>query len=437
MRKFEVKNIDPRLAFVAFALALCAMGPAQTGANLPPGQLGGGQAGQAGQAGGQNGATTETLTPEEKKILDAHRLKQRQEELLKMSTALKEGIEVRMGDIGGFRGARSNVILGYGLVVGLAGTGDTKQTPITAKLLSNALSRWGSIVDAKDLQGKNVALVTVTAELPPFAAPGRKIDITASSIGDAKSLEGGFLLPTPLGPATAPDQVYVMAAGSLSLGGFQASSGGASSRKNHQTVGRIPDGGDVQQTVATQFVFTGGKVYFDLDEPDFTTAQRVATQLQAQFPQASPRAVDAVTISLTIPEGTSPVEFLSGVEGTLVKANLPASIVINERTGTIVAGGHVKLGPAMIAHGSLQVKIEPDVVISQPAPRSNGETVVVELPRVSAEESPTQIAMTAGGATIEDLSKILQTLKVSAKDIIAILQALADQGALKARIRIQ
>lgn len=428
--------LDARLLFAGMALAFCAVGAAQAALNQP------GQAGQAvqtppGQTGGAGEAVTETLTPEERKIIEAHRQKQRLEDQKKMETALKEGIEVRMGDIGGFRGARSNVIMGYGLVMGLAGTGDTKQTPLTAKLLANALSRAGIAIDPKDMQGKNMAAVVVTAELPPFAAPGRRIDITVSSFGDAKSLEGGTLLPTPLGPSNNPEQVYVMASGSLSLGGFEAGSGGASQRKNHQTVGRVPDGGDVLQSAQTQFVFTGGRVFFDLDEPDFTTAQRVAAQLAVKFPTSMAAALDGVTISLSVPDGLQPVDFLSQVEATTVKANLLASIVINERTGTIAAGGHVKLGPAMIAHGSLQVRIEPEVIVSQPGPRSNGETVVVEIPRVDAQDPQAQIALTAGGATIEDLAKILQTLKVSAKDIIAILQALADQGALKARIRIQ
>ncbi len=439
MNQLSQIKFDARLLFVGMALMLCALGPAQTALNQP------GQAGQAGllppgQAGGTAagaGAVTETLTPEEKKLIEAHRLKQKQDDQKKMETALKEGIEVRMGDIGGFRGARSNVIMGYGLVMGLTGTGDSKQTPLTAKLLSNALSRAGITVDPKEMQGKNMATVVVTAELPPFAAPGRKIDLTVSSIGDAKSLEGGTLMPTNLGPANNPDQVYVVASGSLSLGGFEAGSGGSSQRKNHQTVGRVPDGGDVQMAAPTQFVFTGGKVFFDLDEPDFTTAQRVAAQLAVKFPDCLASAIDAVTIALNVPGGLQAVDFLSQVEGTPVKANLVASIVINERTGTIVAGGHVKLGPAMIAHGSLQVRIDPEVIVSQPGPRSNGETVVVEIPRVEATDPQAQIALTAGGATIEDLAKILQTLKVSAKDIIAILQALADQGALKARIRIQ
>ena len=379
----------------------------------------------------------QTQTQKEDEALKRALLQQRMEQEKAVDDALSQGIEVRLGDIGGFRGAQSNVIMGYGLVVGLAGTGDTKNTPFTSKLLANAMSRWGTMVDPDQLRGKNIATVAVTAELPPFAAPGRKIDVTVQSIGDAKSLEGGFLLPTPLGPSGNPDDVYVIATGAASIGGFNASSGGASVRKNHQNVGRVPNGGDIQKSVQTQFVFQGNTAYFDLDEPDFTTAQRTAQAILDQLPGIGAYAQDGVTIKLTLPQGADPIVAFSQIESVVVKAALPASVVINERTGTIVIGGNVKLGPAVIAHGSLQVRIEPQVLISQPGPFSNGQTAVVEIPVVSAEENQAQIGLVGGKATLNDLAKILQALKLSARDIIAIIQALADQGALKARVRIQ
>jgi flagellar P-ring protein precursor FlgI len=382
-------------------------------------------------------AQTAPPTNQEDEKARQARLQQRIDQDKAISDALLEGISVRLPDIGGFRGAQSNVVMGYGLVVGLDGTGDTKSTPFTAKLLSNALSRWGTMVDPEQMRGKNIATVSVTAELPPFAAPGRKVDITIQSIGDAKSLAGGFLLPTPLAPTSKPDDVYILATGAASIGGFSASSGGASSSKNHQNVGRIPDGGDVQKSVQTQFVFPNNTVYFDLDEPDFTTAQRTAQAIVDGLPGYLAIATDAVTIKIIFPAGVDPVVAFSQVESIEVKANLPTSVVINERTGTIVIGGNVKLGPAVIAHGSLQVRIESEVFVSQPPPFSNGETKVVEIPVVETQENPAQIGLIGGKTTLNDLAKILQALKVTARDIIAIIQALADQGALKARVKIQ
>lgn len=381
--------------------------------------------------------TTPPATNQEDDKAKQARLQQRIEQDKAIADALQEGVEVRLPDIGGFRGAQSNVVMGYGLVVGLDGTGDTKSTPFTAKLLSNALSRWGTMVDPEQMRGKNVATVAVTAELPPFAAPGRKVDITIQSIGDAKSLAGGFLLPTPLAPTSNPEDVYILATGAASIGGFSAASGGASSTKNHQNVARIPAGGDVQKSVRTQFVFDNNIAYFDLDEPDFTTAQRTAQAIVDGLPGYGAIAQDGVTIKILLPLGVDPIVAFSQIESLQVKANLPASVVINERTGTIVIGGNVKLGPAVIAHGSLQVRIENDYFISQPPPFSNGETKVVEIPVVQTEESKAQIALVGGKTTLNDLAKILQALKVSARDIIAIIQALADQGALKARVKIQ
>lgn len=354
-----------------------------------------------------------------------------------MQQAQLEGIPVRAGDIGGFRGARGNVVTGYGLVVGLDGTGDSRNTPFTAKLLANALSRWGTLADPDQMRGKNIAAVSITCTLPAFAAPGRQVDISVQSIGDAKSLQGGFLIPAPLGPGGNIKDVYVMASGPVSIGGFNASGGGSTVRRNHQNAGRVPNGGSVEKTVRTQFVFEGGKVYFDLDQPDFTTAQRLAAAIIEALPTYRAQAIDGATIAITLPPGVDHVFAVSQIESLDVLATVPAKVVLNERTGTIVIGGNVKLGPAVIAHGSLQVRIDPIVDISQPAPFSEGETTTVISGNTEAGEEPTQIGLLSGSATLNDLAKILQTLKVSARDIIAILQALAAQGSLKARIEIQ
>lgn len=354
----------------------------------------------------------------------------------KIRTAEREGIDVRIKDIARFRGVRGNQITGIGLVVGLEGTGDTRRTPFTSTLLSNAMKEFGTSVDAAQLQSRNVAVVTVTAELPPFASPGNTIDVTVQSIGDAKSLQGGFLLQTPLYAIGNKEKAFAVAMGAVSIGGFNASSGGASVQRNHVNVGRIPGGAFVERGVDTKFVFDGA-LYLELDEADLTTAQRLAEAIGKKLPTYAPVAMDGGTIRLALPEGTNPVAAMSAIEATTVKADIPAVVVVNERTGTIVIGGQVKLGPAVIAHGGLQVVIDQQVVVSQPAPLSQGQTVVATQPGVTGAEEMAQVALVPPSASIDDLSRIFQTLKLSPRDIIAILQALRDQGSLKARIKVQ
>lgn len=381
----------------------------------------------------QNGSAT----PADEKAA----MKAAQDAAQKRETAIRQaesnGVAVEIAAIGGFRGARSNTIMGYGLVVGLAGTGDSKQVSATSTALANALTRWGTLVDPSKFTSKNIAIVSVTAELPAFAAPGRKIDITVQSIGDAKSLEGGFLLPTPLGTMYDTNLSFAIASGSLSIGGFNSGSNGSSIRKNHATVGRVPDGADIQRGVDTQFVFGDGFLYLDLDQPDFTTAQRVRDQIAKSFPGLGVTAIDAVTIAIKLPNAKDAVDVISQVQKLEVYANTEPTIVINERTGTIVIGGNVKLGPALIAHGSLRVQIDTEFITSQPLPFSQGQTTVTPVSQVNASEQIPQVVVVAPNATLDDLAKIFQAMDVSARDIIAILQALADQGALKARIRIQ
>ncbi|HXH61801.1 MAG TPA: flagellar basal body P-ring protein FlgI [Fimbriimonadaceae bacterium] len=355
----------------------------------------------------------------------------------KIAEAERDGVNVRMKDIGRFRGVRANMLQGFGLVIGLAGTGDSQQTQLSATLLENALKRWGTIIDPTKFKPKNVAVVMVTAELPPFAAPGNTIDVTVSSFGDAKSLQGGTLVLTPLYGPSDFQTVIAAAQGSISIGGFNASAGGTTSRKNHPNVGRIPNGAIVETGVQTQTVFEGNKLYFELYVPDLTTAQRVADALSKELPDYKVAPVDGGTIEITLPEKNEPILAMSKIEQTTVHADVPAVVVVNERTGTVVIGGNVKIGPAVVAHGSLQIRIDEIPFVSQPPPLSSGTTVAGSQNIVNAEEGPTQIGVIPPNTTIDDLAKILQTLQVSARDIIAILQALADQGALKAKIRIQ
>jgi flagellar P-ring protein precursor FlgI len=353
-----------------------------------------------------------------------------------LADAERDGIEVRIADISRFRGVRSNQLTGIGLVYGLEGTGDSKKAPFTAQLLANLLRDFGTAVDPAQLNLKNIAAVTVTAELPPFAAPGNRLDVTVESFGDAKSLQGGILLRTPLYGPGDKETAYVVAQGSVSIGGFQAGSNGSSVQKNHLTAGKVPSGGIVEARVATETVFDG-KMYLEVEEADFTTAKRIAGTLTEKFPEYGARAVSGGTVELNLPAGKSPVVAMAEIEQTKVFVNIPAVIVINERTGTIVIGGNVKLGPAIVMKGGLNVRIDTLNAVSQPLPFSQGKTTEVSNSNVSVEDTTAQLAVVVPNASVADLARIFLELKVSATDIIAILQELKAQGALKARIKVQ
>ncbi|HZH97827.1 MAG TPA: flagellar basal body P-ring protein FlgI [Fimbriimonadaceae bacterium] len=349
--------------------------------------------------------------------------------------AERNGVEVRVKDIARFRGVRSNQLQGIGLLVGLNGTGDTKNTPFTANLLANAMNEK-TIVDPRQLKPKNVAVVFVTAELPAFAAPGNRIDITVTSAGDATSLQGGYLLRTPLYSAASNEIAYAVAMGPVSIGGFNAASGGSSVQKNHSTVGKLPEMGIVEKAVDTRMVFDG-RMYLELNDQDFTSAQRLADAVAKQYPEYGPVALDGGTIQLTLPPGKLPVAALSEIESVRFFSDTAASVVISENTGTIVLGGNVRIGPAVVAKGSLTIRIDQELMVSQPAPFSQGQTVVVPQTQVDAQEDRAQVTMMGPTATVADLARIFQALKISATDMIAILEALRAQGALKARIKIQ
>lgn len=358
------------------------------------------------------------------------------EQLQRIRDTGENGISVRIKDIARFRGIRSNQLLGYGLVVGLEGTGDTKSTPFTQTLLANAMKAMGTTVDPETLKIKNVAVVAITSELPPFSAPGNSIDVTVQSIGDAKSLQGGTLLQSPLYAANSKETVYAVAQGSISIGGFQAGANGSSVQKNQLNVGRIPAGAIVENAAPTKFVFDN-KMFLELDDADLTTANRMAQEINKTFPEFRAEALNGGTIQIVVPSGTPPISAMSRIEMTNVHADIPATVVINERTGTIVVGGNIKLGPALVAKGSLTVRIDTIPFVSQPAPFSQGTTVSGQASEVNATEDTAQVALMTETATVADMARLFHTLKVSPSDIIAILQALRDQGALKARIKIQ
>ncbi len=397
--------------------------------------------GQAGAPAGKPDATAKVAplsAKERARMAEVEKARKAAQKALneRISRGESEGVAVRIKDIARFRGVRDNQLSGYGLVVGLEGTGDTQSTPFTAGLLANAMKRWGTMVDPTKFKPKNMAAVSIIATLPPFAAPGNRIDVSVQSVGDAKSLQGGTLLMAPLyGPS---DSVTVMASaqGAVSIGGFNVQSNGSSVQKNHTNAGRIPGGAIVESGVPTQMVFDG-KLYLELDDQDLTTAQRVAQKLGETFPDLTVAAEDGGTIGIVLPAGATPMMVMSQIEATTVNADIPAVVVVNERTGTIVIGGNVHLGPAVIAHGGLQVRVDAFNDVIQPAPFSDGVTAPVSNSTIDVHEETAQIGLVPPSATIGDLANILQALKVTPRDVIAILQALREQGALKARIKLQ
>lgn len=350
--------------------------------------------------------------------------------------AERNGIQVRIKDVGRFRGVRRNQLLGYGLIVGLEGTGDSRKTPFTQTLLANAMKSFGTMIEPGSMEAKNIATVAITAELPPFASPGNSIDITVQSIGDAKSLQGGYLLQAPLFGANDKENAIAVAQGAISIGGFNVSAGGNKIQKNHVNVGRIPGGAIVERVIPYQLVYSG-KMFVELDEGDLTTANRIATRIREIKPEFNPVAIDGGTIQIDLPNSMSPVQAMSLIEMVEVKVDIPAMVIVNERTGTIAMGANVRLGPAVISQGSLQIIIEEFNEVSQPGPFSNGRTRDVTNQKVDAVEDTAQVGLLNPVTTIADLARVFQALKVTPRDAIAILQALKEQGSLKARLKIQ
>ncbi|MCC7102479.1 MAG: flagellar basal body P-ring protein FlgI [Fimbriimonadaceae bacterium] len=350
--------------------------------------------------------------------------------------AERNGIQVRIKDVGRFRGVRRNQLLGYGLIVGLEGTGDSRKTPFTQTLLANAMKSFGTMIEPGSMEAKNIATVAITAELPPFASPGNSIDITVQSIGDAKSLQGGYLLQAPLFGANDKENAIAVAQGAIIIGGFNVSAGGNKVQKNHVNVGRIPGGAIVERVIPYQLVYSG-KMFVELDEGDLTTANRIATRIREVKPEFNPVAVDGGTIQIDLPNSLSPVQAMSLIEMVEVKVDIPAMVIVNERTGTIAMGANVRLGPAVISQGSLQIIIEEFNEVSQPGPFSNGRTRDVTNQKVDAVEDTAQVGLLNPVTTIADLARVFQALKVTPRDAIAILQALKEQGSLKARLKIQ
>jgi flagellar P-ring protein precursor FlgI len=345
----------------------------------------------------------------------------------------------RVKDVATIEGIRDNQLVGYGLVVGLRGTGDSSQTVFPAQTLISALERMGITVpqtgsnSASNMQVKNMAGVFVVATLPPFSRPGYKLDITVSSAGDARSLEGGILLMTPL---YGPDgQVYAEAQGALVLGGYMASSGGNTKQLNHPTTARVPGGALVERLVPFDLkqMRTVGVV---LNDADFHTAERMASAIDRALGSDRAHAVDSRRVEIAAAPEEDVTALLDRVEAVEVEVYPRARVVVNERTGTVVIGGTVRLQPVSILHGGLSVNVISETRVSQPGPLSSGTTQVVQQTTVQAQDKPVNRIDLKEGATVEDLVQELQRTGAGARDVISILQAMKAAGALEADLEV-
>jgi flagellar P-ring protein FlgI len=341
----------------------------------------------------------------------------------------------RLKDVASLRGVPVEPLVGYGLVVGLNKSGDRRQTIFSSQSLANMLQRFGVSVNPGEIKIENVAAVLVTAELSPFSQLGARVDVTASSIGDARSLQGGTLLPTPL--RRTDGSIVVLAQGPLSIGGFGASGGGSSLSVNHLTVGRVPGGGLVQVTRQTALPVLD-RIAFALRDPDFVSARRVAEAIDAEIGPGSTVVEDAGTVSVTVPPESrgAVAAFIARLEPLPVMLDQVARVAINERTGTVVLGGDVRIGAAAVAHGNLSVRIATNYQVSQPEAFSQGQTTVVPQTQVDIEETEAQLVQLDSGTTLADVVRALNALGASPRDIIAIMQALKAAGALRAEIVI-
>ena len=341
----------------------------------------------------------------------------------------------RIKDIASFSGIRDNEIMGYGLVVGLNGTGDKDGTYIFQPF-ANMLNRMGINVNQADIKGKtkNIAAVIVTAKLPTMVRPGSAVEVQVASIGDAKSLQGGTLLMAPM---KGPDgNVYAVAQGPISIGGFSAGGGGTSTVKNHPNVGMIPNGAIVEKEVTVQ-LNRKSRLDLLLAAQDITTSKRIADKINDQFKSNIANAETPSMVAINVPQDYlgKVVDFMSRVELLDVAVDLPARVIINERTGTVVIGENVRISPIALAHGGLTIEIKTEFQVSQPQPfaPNKAETVVVPKEQVKAEEKKGYL-MEVQGATIGELIKALNALGVSPRDLVAILQAIKAAGSLKAEL---
>ena len=344
----------------------------------------------------------------------------------------------RIKDLAYVQGVRGQQLIGYGLVVGLNNTGDTQRSTFTVQSVVSMLKRFGITVPPGDLRLRNVAAVMVTATVPGFSKEGGICDVIVSSMGDATSLQGGTLLMTPL--SGIDGTVYAMGQGPLSVGGVSVKANGNEIRRNHTAAGRIPGGAVIERSITTAF-FKDSTVSVVLTQADFTTAERIAEAINTKLGTRAAVPADGSTVNITIPydyrSGGRIVEFISLVELLEVSPDVVARVIINERTGTVIVGGNVSILPVAISHGGLNIDIESVPIVSQPEPLSrNGQTVVTQMSSVAAGEDSTAVVAFNGVATVQEVARALNSLKVTPRDIISIFQALKEAGALKAELVI-
>lgn len=342
----------------------------------------------------------------------------------------------RLKDITSIQGVRSNQLIGYGLVVGLDGTGDqTTQTPFTVQSIISMMQQMGvNLPPGTNLQLKNVASVMVTSSLPAFAQPGQTLDITVSSMGNAKSLRGGTLLMTPL--KGADGQIYAIAQGNLVVGGVGASANGTQTQINHLSVGRVSEGATVERALPNP-IAQSGSVNLELKESDFSTASMVVDAINRRFGQNTAYAEDGRVIKVRTPENTSRVAFLASLESISVTPSAtPAKIILNARTGSVVMNKAVTLDSCAVSHGNLSVVINTAPVISQPGAFSDGTTVSTAVSQVDITKEPGKVLKLNSGANLSDVVKALNAIGATPQDLLAILQAMKAAGALRAELEI-
>lgn len=343
---------------------------------------------------------------------------------------------VRIKDLASFEGVRENQLVGYGLVVGLNGTGDSDQARLQLQSVATMLERMGSTISASQIKLKNVAAVMVTATLPPFAKQGNQMDVTVSSLGDAKSIAGGTLIMTPL--KGADNQVYAVAQGSVLTNSFAFGGQAATAQKNHPTAGRVPSGALVERELPNTLAGKS-QLRLNLAQADFTTASRVASAVNGKFGAGVATTGDPGAVIIQIPGSYTSrvIDFVAAVETLDVLPDTVAKVVLNERTGTIVMGERVRISTVAVSHGNLSLVIKETPQVSQPAPLSSrGETQVVPRTQVKVEEEARRLMLLQQGATIGDVVRALNTLGVTPRDLIGILQAIKAAGALQAELVI-
>jgi flagellar P-ring protein precursor FlgI len=362
------------------------------------------------------------------------------------ASALAQELGVRVKELGRVDGVRENMISGYGIVTGLAGTGDTARSQSTLQSVANALREFGLNVTPQQLSSRNVAAVLVTATLPPFARSGDRVDVIVASMGDARSLTGGALLMTPL--YGADRRIYALAQGAVLIGGYKFELNQNMVQKNHPTTGIVPEGAMVEAELNAQVLAADGTVKLVLFEPDYTTASRIAAAVNEKL-AAPAAAIDAGRVQVSVPAENQArlVDFLARLESLTVQPDLRARVVINERTGTVVSGGGVRLSKVSVAHGDLKVNITTDFLVSQPQIFGGFDsnvnvgrgvrTAIVPQTRIEANESGMNSVTMPDGATVSDLVAALKQVRSTTRETIAILQSIKRAGALHADLVIQ